>query len=344
MARVRIGDVAKRAGVSITTVSLVLNDAPSRISEDTAKAVRTAAADLGYRPDQTARSLRTRRTRMIGMLSDHIVTTPYAGRMIRGVQEEAWSRDYFVLIGNTDANQDREQDLIDALTARGLEGYLYASMFYRIAPVPSALEGCPVVGLDVEIGSVGPSVVPDDGRGARDATRLLVEAGHRRVAHLAGRESTPAAMLRTTGFRDVLQDAGCYAPELVVPYTESDSESSSDFAEDAAMAMLSSADRPTAIFAFNDSMASGVYRAAARLGLEIPTDLSVVGFDNQELIATEVRPRLTTIALPHEEMGKRATSMLLDMIDGAPMTAEVIRLRCPVVLRDSIAAPSVTVG
>ena len=340
MVRVRIKDVAERAGVSTATVSLVLNDSPSRITHETAEMVRRVAKELGYRPDHTARSLRTKRTQMIGLLSDYIVTTPYAGQMIRGAQEAAWERDHLVLIGNTEGEPAREDGLISALLARRLDGYLYASMFHRVDQMPPALAGMPIVGLDVEIGDAGPSFVPDDFTGGKDAAEILLAAGHRRIGHLAGRLSTPATAMRAEAFAQTLTAAGCFDPSLIFYYPEDDPASASEFGEDAALALLRRDDRPTALFAFNDQMAIGVYRAAAKLGLRIPDDLSVVGFDNQELIAQELRPQLTTLQLPHYEMGRRATTRLIDLLLGSgDSTPNIERLLCPVVHRGSVSAP-----
>lgn len=336
---VRIKDVAERAGVSTATVSLVLSGNP-RISEATAETVRRAASELDYRPDLTARSLRTRRTQMIGLVSDYVVTTPYAGQMILGAQEAAWERDHLVLIANTEGQPEREDGLISALLARGLDGYLYASMFHRVDLLPPALSGMPIVGLDVEIGKAGPSFVPDDFAGGKDAAELLLAAGHRRIGHLAGQRSTPATPMRADAFAQALTTAGCFDPSLVAYYPEDDGASASEFGEQAALALLRREDRPTAIFAFNDRIAMGVYRAAATLGLRIPDDLSVVGFDNQELIAVELRPQLTTLQLPHFEMGRRATSRLIDiMLGSGDPTPKVERLRCAVIERGSVQPP-----
>ena len=317
----------------------MLNGTPSRISEATAETVRRAARELDYRPDPTARSLRTKRTHMIGLLSDYIVTTPYAGQMIRGAQEAAWDRDHLVLIANTEGEPEREDGLIKALLARRLDGYLYASMFHRVDRMPPALIGMPIVGLDVEIGEAGPSFVPDDFTGGKDAAEILLAAGHRRIGHLAGRMSTPATVMRSEAFAQTLTAAGCFDPSLIAYYPEDDPASASEFGEDAALALLRRDDRPTAIFAFNDQMAVGVYRAAAKLGLQIPDDLSVVGFDNQELIAAELRPQLTTLQLPHLEMGRRATTRLIDILLGSgDPTPNIERLLCPVVHRASVSS------
>ena len=207
--------------------------------------------------------------------------------------------------------------------------------------MPAALSGLPIVGLDVEIGDAGPSFVPDDSRGGKDAAEILLAAGHRRIGHLAGRRSTPATAMRSEAFSETLTAAGCFDPSLIAYYPEDDPASASEFGEEAALAILGRGDRPTAIFAFNDQMAIGVFRAAAKLGLRIPDDLSVVGFDNQELIAEELRPQLTTLQLPHFEMGRRATTRLIDLLLGlGDPTPSIEYLRCPVVHRASVGPPA----
>ena len=220
----------------------MLSSGSTRISEATAEAVRNAADELNYYPDQTARSLRTKRTRMLGMVSDYIVTTPYAGQMIRGAQEAAWERGHLVLIGNTEGEPERESGLVTALLAWRLDGFLYASMFHRVDRMPPGLEGVPIVGLDVEIGDAGPSVVPDEFAGGKDAAEILLVPGHRRIAHLTGRAATPASALRSDAFSGALAAAGCFDPSLIVHYGDNDPGSASEFGEAAAFQLLSRAD------------------------------------------------------------------------------------------------------
>ncbi|MFV0428843.1 MAG: LacI family DNA-binding transcriptional regulator [Arachnia sp.] len=338
MARVRIVDVAQRAGVSTATVSLVLNNVESRISEATAAAVRNAAAELGYSPDLTARSLRRQRTQLVGLVSDHVVTTPFAGLMVQGAQDACLERDHLLLIANTDGDTQVEHRLIDSLQARRVDGYLYARMRHEVAEIPRELAGATVVGLDVELAG-RTSCVPDEYGGARAATQLLLDAGHHRIAHLRGHPRAPASTQRFAAFRALTAETVGFDESLVRVHADDDPRRDSVFAEQSARQLLGAPERPTAVFAFNDSMAIGVYRAAERLGLRIPQDLSVIGFDNQWLVAEEVNPPLTTVALPHRRMGWVAANALIDALTGVASDPALRIVACPLVRRESVAPP-----
>ncbi|MDF1488027.1 LacI family DNA-binding transcriptional regulator [Tessaracoccus caeni] len=338
--RVRIKDVAARAGVSPSTVSVVLNDVPARISSATAEAVRTAAKELGYHPDLNARSLRRKQTQLIGMITDSVVTTPYAPGLVLGAQEAAWERQHLMLIANTERDAVHEEEVIEALLAQRVAGFLIAATAHEAWSVPRALHDVPVVGLNVELDGA-PSFVPDEYAGAEGLAKLLVAAGHRRIALLHGRSRFPAAVLRAEAHADVTRAAQCYDGLLVAYHDHASELGDSAFGELAALRLLRLPDPPTAIMAFNDRMAVGVYHAARTLGLSIPDELSVVGFDNQILVAEELRPGLTTVDLPHRELGYRATSALLALLEDRPEDVEggVLRLPCPLVERTSVASP-----
>lgn len=340
MARVRIKDVATAAGVSPATVSLVLNSRTEEISEATAQRVRDVAASLGYRPDLNARSLRTQRTGLIGVISDEVVTTPYAVQMIAGAQEAASARGYLLLIVNTSRDAAREAELISTLRDRRVDGYLFLTMYHREIQLPELLRSLPVVGVDVDLGPDVPSFVPDEAAGASAAARFMIANGHRRIAHLEGDALAPATRLRSDAFQRVLRESGVLDPDLIVPWENVDSSGESVVAERAMGRLLASNRRPTAVFAYNDRMAIGVYRAAAEHGIRVPEDLSVVGFDDQEIISAELRPPLTTLALPHAEMGREATDLLLDELEGQPSEPGPRLLPCPMIERASLVAVS----
>lgn len=342
--RVRIKDVAARAGVSPSTVSVVLNDVPARISSATAEAVRAAARELGYHPDLNARSLRRKQTQLIGMVTDSVVTTPYAPGLVRGAQEAAWERQHLLLISNTEGDAAHEEELIEALLAQRVAGFLLASTAHEARPTPRALLGVPVVGMNLELTDGLVSFVPDEYAGAEALVKLLVSAGHRRIALLHGRSRFPAAVLRAEAHADVTRDARCYDALLLAYHDHDSGLGDSAFGERAALRLLQLPDPPTAIMAFNDRMAVGVYHAARLLGIGIPEQLSVVGFDNQILVADELRPGLTTIDLPHRELGYRATSTLLALLEDHPdeVPQGIVRLSCPLVERNSVAPPGLT--
>ena len=335
--RVSIKDVAQAAGVSVTTVSHVLNDVPGkRINEDTRARVQRVAQEFGYQPNSVARSLRTQRSHIIALVSDEIATTPYAGRIILGAQEAASKHGWLLMFVNSGGDLAVEEAEIGALQQRQVDGFLYATMYHREVELPPSLADHPTVLLDARTSD--PSVswcVPDEYAAARTATQALIDAGHRCIGFVTNVDDIPATRLRLAGHRAALTEAGIEPDDRLTVAAES----GADGGFLAGGALLDSADRPTAIFAFNDRMAMGVYHAAAARGLRIPDDLSVIGFDNQELIADGVRPGLTTMALPHYEMGAWAVETLIRRIQDPTGAPEHVELPCPLVTRSSIAPP-----
>ncbi|MHC6593395.1 LacI family DNA-binding transcriptional regulator [Arthrobacter sp. C152] len=340
---INIKDVAVAAGVSVTTVSHVLNEVSyARISPKTRDKVRTVAEQLGYGPNRLAQALRTQRTGMLGLVSEDIATTPHAGRIILGADEAAKARGYNLMIINTSgsASLESRQADVEALLERRVDGILYATMYHRNVELPGNLGNVPSVLVDsVALGGNITAVIPDEEGGARTAVRALLDAGHTRVGYLNNTDDVPATHQRLHAFRATLNEAGLDGASA--PVEAEASEVQGGYA--AALRMLSREDRPTALFCYNDRMAMGAYRAAAELGLAIPTDLSVVGFDDQELIAANLQPGLTTVALPHYEMGAWATEHLIDAVEGKTdltlMALHPTILDCPLVRRESVAAP-----
>jgi LacI family transcriptional regulator len=272
------------------------------------------AKKLGYRPSRLARGLRTRRTQTLGLVGDSIATTPYAGQMIRGAQQAAQERGRSIVLFNTEADEAEEDRDLRTLLGYEVEGIIYATMFHRVVSIPGILEDVPVVLLDAESpGNEAPSVVPDEVRGGCTATEELA-----------------------------LDSAGItFDPALVVG-----DESETWGGYRAARELLDRPDRPTALFAFNDRMAMGAYRAAAELGLRIPVDLSIVGFDDQQLITRGLYPELTSVALPHYQMGYWAAATLCDQLDNEspesgpdPAPSTPLLMECPLVRRDSVQQP-----
>jgi LacI family transcriptional regulator len=337
--KVSIKDVAARAGVSVTTVSHVLNDAPGkRITDATRERVRQAANQLGYAPSSVARNLRLQRSQMLALISDEIATTPYAGQMILGAQEAASKAGWLLMLVNTGSDSEFEAAEIQALRQRQVDGFLYATMYHRVVALPEAVAGVPTVLLDARSADQDvPSVVPDELNGGRVATEELIRHGHRRIGFLNNVDDIPATHGRLKGYRAALEDAGLSYDERLVIARPSDTEGGLQ----AARKLLMATERPTALFCFNDRMAMGAYHAAAELGLRIPQDLSVVGFDNQELIADGLRPGLTTVALPHYEMGAWAVEALIARIEGkAGERPQHAKLSCPLVIRNSVDQPA----
>ena len=338
--RVRISDVAAAAGVSIATVSASLNDVESaRISADTRARVRAVADRLGYVPNRLAQGLRVQRSGTIGFVGDRVATTPYAVGMILGALEAARAADRVVLLMNTEGHRDLESRELATLLQHQVDGVLYATMFHRRVEVPAALGDTPVVLVDAE--SADPtvsSVVPDEVAGAVTAVGELLGNGHRRIAFINNAVHTLAATGRLKGYRIALEQAGIdIDPSLVVAVTDIGPEGGYQ----AARQLLELPERPTGVFCFRDLMAMGVYRAALEAGLEIPRDLSVVGFDDMELVASGLYPGLTTVALPHYEMGSWGVQQLLALMESANGTARQVKLSGRPIRRRSVAPPPV---
>jgi LacI family transcriptional regulator len=339
--KVGIRDVARAAGVSVTTVSHVLNETPhTRTSEVTRDRVRSVARELGYTPNRLARGLRTRASDMIGLLTEEIATTPHAGRIILGAQEEA-SRHNLTLAINTshlDAGADARRADARALIERQVDGIIYATVFHHEVSVPRELRAVPAVligALDRQ--GVVPAVLPDEASGAADLVALLVDAGHRRIAFADSSIEVPATQGRLVGYLRGLEQAGIQWDDQLI--ASGVSEAGGGYT--ASLELLDRDDRPTAIFCYNDRMAMGAYRAVQELGLRVPDDVSIVGFDDQAPIAASVYPALTTVALPHYEMGAWAVATLTRLIQSSSTSwyrsTHPTWLPCPVVVRESVA-------
>lgn len=320
--------------MSPATASLVLNGKAEAIPSATRERVELAASQLGYRPNRLAQDLRSQSARTIAILSHQVLTTPYAGAMIEGAQEVADERDFGLLLVNVDA--DRLQDrTIHTVLDRMVDAVIYASMYHRTIELPSSLAGVPTVALNARPvdGSVT-WVVPDERGGAQAAMRYLVEAGHTRIGWLDEIVDSIASAERSAVWAEVLADHGVEpAPELAAA-----GPSTSAGGIEAAYRLLDRSDPPTALFCFNDRMAAGAAIVARRLGMSVPADLSLVGFDNQVLVAEAVDPGLTTVQLPHYEMGRWAMEQAFGLLDeGTGITGK--RMPCPLVERQSVAPP-----
>ena len=339
-ARPSIRDIAARAGVSPTTVSHALNRVPgTRVSDATRVRVEQVALELGYAPNGHARALRTQRSNTLALISEEISTTPYAGRLILGAQETAFARGYVLIVLTTGGTAEVEEREIAAIWQHQVDGVLYASTAHRFLNVPVSLEGKPVFVVNGEAANGGhPSVFPDEEQGGYDATQELLDHGHRIIGMVNTSEDIPARDGRRKGYRRALKDAG-------IPYDETLVFSAdSSFAEDGynAARQLLTRHQPTALFCFNDRMAMGAYRAANELGLRIPHELSVIGFDNQTIIADAVHPGLTTMALPYYEMGALAVENVIAEILGRGRSSPVKHaLRSTLVRRSSVASPAI---
>ena len=328
-------DVARRAGVSQTTVSFVLNNVEhANIPEETQDRIWAAIKELGYRPNALARGLRLQRSHLIGLISDEVATTPFAGQIIQGAQDAAWDSKKMLLVINTARRTEIETAAVEMLLEQQVEGIIYTTMYHRPVTPPPALTQVPAVLLDCYTQDRSlPSVVPDEVQGGRAATEVLLRKGHRRIGFINDSETIPATVGRFEGYKQALAAYG-------IPFDNTLVHVFADMVTggyEGALALMRLPEPPTAIFCYNDRTAMGVYDALKTLRLSIPQDVAVVGFDNMELLATYLRPQLSTFELPHYLMGQWAVQYLVEHVGRMPDHAPPQHtITCPYIERSSV--------
>ena len=331
--RVTLSDVARRAGVSRTTASFVMTGRRDmRISSDAELRVRQAARELDYRPSLLARSLRTNLSQTVGMLSDVIASEIFAGEFIRGGMSTAILHDHLLFIGETQGDPEVEKRLINSMVDRGVGGFVYASMHTRHARISKTLREHPLVLLNCLTRTrIAPSIVPDEREAGRTAARALVEHGHLERIILVGDRASHviAATERTAGIEDILAEHGTELAGSIEALWWP------EYAYEAVREYLGAGHRPTAFICLNDRLALGTYQAAQSLGLSVPLDFSVISFDDSDL-AGWLQPQLSSIAIPHFEMARRAMEILLS----SDRTPVIERIPMPLRSRGSVGAPS----
>jgi LacI family transcriptional regulator len=301
-----IKDVARAAGVSITTVSHVINSTRF-VSEELRARVQAALEELDYRPNILARSLRSGETKTIGLVVPDNSNLFFA-EIARTVEDLGFAAGYSVILCNSDDNLDKEAAYIEVLTAKQVDGVVFiASGSSQQHVLELSQQAIPYVVVDREVdGSLADVILVDNELGGYVATRHLIELGHRHIACVAGPSQLTPSADRVRGYRRALRES-CIPEErcLVVP-----GDFRAQGGEAALQVLLLLSTPPSAIFACNDMMAIGVLRAARSAGLSVPGDLSVVGFDDIPL-ASVVSPALTTVAQPTTELAAHSVRLLL---------------------------------
>jgi LacI family transcriptional regulator len=328
-------DVARISGVSLTTVSRVVNG-HSNVRELTRRRVQSTMREQGYVAHVSARALARGRTQVIGLLMQE-VQNPFSYAVVSGIDEQVSELDYDFLLCTTHARREKEAEYVARLSHGMVDGLVIV--------LPRGLpdyveqlraEAFPFVLIDYDAEAPGCTVINATNRmGTRHAIRHLLGLGHRHIGFITGRPDVGATHERLAGFRDAMGEAGVPVDERhIVP---------GDFMEprghDAALELLAGAPaRPTAIFASSDGAAVGVLRAARELGLEVPRDLSVVGFDDVAEAAWSAPP-LTTVRQPLREMGRCAVRQLLALLDDPRQPPTRLALETELVVRASTAPP-----
>ncbi|WP_322400496.1 LacI family DNA-binding transcriptional regulator [Massilia luteola] len=334
-------DIAKLAGVSQSTVSLVINHmSGAKVSKVTRETVLRIARELGYPVERHAHlaAAQAPACNLIVYLTDELTTSPHAMQTIDGAKDAAWEHDCLVAVFATRGDPEVEA----AVFARMLDhpallGVIYSTIFTRAVTVPAALAATPAVLLNCHTRDRGrAAVVPSELLGGYAATMHLIENGHSRIGFINGEHWIEAAAERLKGYRQALATADIpFDPVLV---RSGDWQVAAGYEH--ALGLLDLAPRPTALFCANDLMAIGALDAARERKLAVPRDLSIVGYDDQD-IARYTHPPLTTVLLPNYEMGRWAADSLIAQVRANHTARAVIKMECPLVVRDSVAPPPV---
>ena len=331
--RVTMKDVANRAGVSQPTVSFVLNDRRDiSIAAATRTRVLQAARELNFQPNRAAQSLRSNRSFTVGVIADRIVAQPYAGQIVLGVQQAVQDAGYVCFVVETAQTADGGKAAVENLVRQGVAGLIYAAPGPEYVTAVEDLPQTPTVFVNCFPANVSDAavVLADEYQGGRDVAAAVFAVGHRRVTFLGGPQDDYACRERKRGLDQAAVDAGVDPASIDCEFGTFQVGSGYDLA----LAALSTRP-PTAIICGNDRMAVGALMAAQSLGLRCPEDVSIVGFDDQPDLADQMHPPLTTVALPHQQMGFEAgTRLLAESVETGRHLVP-----CEYVARSSLAAP-----
>jgi len=307
---VTIRDVAERAGVSVATVSHVINGT-RKVAPETAERVRRTMEELDYHPNAVARSLRTRKTQVIGVVVSDI-TNPFFATLVRGAEDAALEAGYSIFVCNSDETLEKENRYVQVLRRRRVDGMLLAPVGggENSAVRKLARQGVPFVFVDRRAPGVeADAVLSDNVGGAYLATKHLIERGHERIGIVLGIPGATTSEERLAGYRRALEEAGIPLAEELVVWGGYRVEGG----RRATAKLLSLTPPPTAIFSTNNLMTIGVLQELFRHGVRIPGEMGVVGFDDLEW-AEMANPPLTAVAQRPHEIGYRAVRLLLDRL------------------------------
>ncbi|MGC8787258.1 MAG: LacI family DNA-binding transcriptional regulator [Anaerolineae bacterium] len=326
-------DIAEAAGVSVATVSHVINET-RYVSDELRARVLKAMEELNYHPNILARSLRLGKTHTIALIVPDN-SNPFFAEIARVAEMIGFENDYSVILCNSNKSVEREAAYLEVLIAKKVDGIIFIAAGSNQEHLQElAREGIPVVVADRDVPqTLADVVLVNHEQGAYDATNYLISLGHRRIACIAGPSPLTPSGDRVRGYKRALAEAGIpFDERLVVPCTES------YLSGETAMEKLLDLDRPpTAVFAYNDMIAIGVLRALANAGLRVPGDISIVGFDDI-FLASALVPSLTTVAQPIVELATLATELLISRIRGNnTQPGQRIMLETKLVVRESCA-------
>lgn len=308
---VTIKDVAAHAGVAFKTVSRVVNNDPTVKPKNREKVLK-AIEELGYRPNRAAQMTRRKKSGVVGFIADELLRVPYTFDLIRGAQDLAWQHNKELMVLNVNVNKYSVEGAVNHLFEHRVEGIIYAAMYHREVRLPSQFSEVPTV-LANCFDSDGnfPSIVPDEQEAAREITANILSKGYKRIAFLNLNENIIAAKLRKKGVEQAFADAKQSPDNLVIESVIIGDENEERSITRKRAAELIKDFKPDAILCGQDPMAVEVYFVVQSLGLQVGKDIGIGSFDDWDVIPSLLQPGLTTMALPHYEMGKWAFNYLL---------------------------------
>jgi LacI family transcriptional regulator len=326
---VTIHDVAEASGVSVSTVSRVLNDKDD-VAPDTYERVQNIISELGYASSLAARGMRSSRTNVLGLIMPD-VSGPYSVAVLQGVNRAIAQLDYDLIVyTNGDIRKNTSADQESYYVAL-LNGSITDGVIVVTPAATNFSTAAPVVAIDPNNESPGcPAIISTNRDGALQVMEYLTGLGHRRIGHITGRLELVSAMRRLQGYKDGLTASGIPIDEELIQVGDYTVET----AIGCTCALFALEEPPTAIFAANDMSAMGVYQAAKEAGVHIPEDLSVIGFDNLREAAF-LRPPLTTVDQFVSEMGYIATEMIVKLVNGETLESNLRKIPTQLVIRDS---------
>lgn len=335
-------EVAELAGVSTATVARVLKS-KGYVSAETRERIEAALKSTGYRPNAIARGLRQQRSHTVGHIVTAVTANPFFVNVAHGAEDEAFEAGFKTLLFNHNGSVEREQAGIERFIEQRVDAVLFTTAISANHVAMLMEHRIPVVQIERRATLEAPSVTVDNEVGALEAMQHLATLGHRRIAFIGGAPDLRDHLVETereSAYRRGLADAGLSWTESLVRfgeyYSPSDGTGLDGYRHTRDFLALPKSKRPTAIFATCDILAAGALQAIYEAGLRVPDDISLIGFD--DTLASNLTPRLTTVAQPMEELGRRAFGMALSIIEGDWSPAP-IRLPSKLVIRDSVAVP-----
>ena len=335
---VGIKEVAKAAGVSDRTVSRVVHS-HKMVDAVTRANVTRIIEELGYVPNRAARLIRSNRSGVVGLMTDVVATTPFSTDIVRGIQEAMEKTDYSLLTVNTGGDLERVHRSWQRMRSYRVEGVIFVTMFERKLQAGELDPSVKTVLVNCypDANTPAPIIVPDEPAGITASVRAVLKEGHRKIGYVRINPEIMAAKIRERSLRRCLAENGITINEKwFVAGLEGPVFGDRFVAFENARALLQAEDRPSALFCGNDEIALQVFCAATSLGLRVPQDLSIVGFDDFKVVTEVMRPQLSTVALPYFEMGNAAVKTICSMLAGKEVSS-TSKVECKFVPRETIA-------